>query len=499
MDKTSPRKDIFDAIIIGVLMAIATLLGVYIFSQFSMRLDEAQSLFQVSRDIPGILYYVGQDVHVPGYHLILHFWLLMFGSDITVARYLSLIFMVLTIPAVYYLGRITIGRRAAIFAALLVSLSPFLAWYGSEARMYAMLTFITVIHQIIFVKLFQTNRPILWIFYPLVAAAGLYVHYFFGFVLLTQAIFYIIYRKQFAPRSFLKFTASAIIAVAALAPWALYVMGLGSASNTQPMLSAPSSVDLFNTYSQFLFGFQSDVLNTIIVSLWPIVILLGFYALQKNRKISPEVMFFVMMATVPIIGAFIISITVRPFYLSRYLIVSLPALLLVVAYIFSVYPAKVRRTLQVLLIGITITLLVIQIRNPEAPVKEDYRSAAQYLERKASGRDVIVVAAPFTVYPTEYYYKGDAKVVTQPRWDRFNGGPIPNFDASKLESEVNQNVGNYQYAHVMLSYDQGYNEDIKRYYDGHFERVDDHQFSKELIVYTYKIRYDKPITLAPAP
>jgi hypothetical protein len=48
----------------------------------------------------------------------------------------------------------------------------------------------------------------------------------------------------------------------------------------------------------------------------------------------------------------------------------------------------------------------------------------------------------------------------------------------------------------MLSYDQGYNDKLKTYYDSRFERVTTKDFSDGLTVYKYKIRYDPPVTLA---
>ncbi len=284
--------------------------------------------------------------------------------------------------------------------------------------------------------------------------------------------------------------------MAAFAPWLLYVQQLGTASNTQPSLTSPSSGDVFNTYAQFLFGFQVDTLNTIIVSLWPVVVLLAFFALQKNHKITQQAVFFALAAVIPVVAAFIISVTIRPFYLSRYLIVSLPPLLILLAWIFSIYPIKVRRVLQVSLVALTLGLLAVQVLNPQTPVKEDYSEAVGYLNKTVNAQDVVVVAAPFTIYPTEYYYNGPAKLTTQPIWNRFEGGAVPAYDEGKVKAETDQNVLPYQYAYLMLSYDQGYNDKLKTYYDSRFERVSEKDFSDGLAIYRYKIRYDPPVTLS---
>lgn len=499
MKKQSSRKlltSIFIVISLFAMMAFAVYFSVTIFALTSMRLDEAQSLFQTNRDMAGVLNLVAQDVHVPLYHTLLHYWQILFGNDIFTARIMSLVFFVLLIPAVYVLARYIYNWQVGLFAALLVTISPFLSWYGSEARMYSLLALLTVLHQFAFLKLFREGKSIHWILFTLTAILGIYTHYFFAFVLLCEALFFLLYRHDFAAKkAFRKFVVSTIFVAAALVPWLYYVRQLGTASNTQPNLGEPTSVDLFNTYSQFIFGFQVDSLNTIIVSLWPIIVLLAFFGLQRNKTIKKETIFLVLAATIPVIAAFIVSVTIRPFYQSRYLIVALPVLLLFISWLVSIYPRTVALILRVIIVVATLGLFAIQVSSPDTPVKENYRGAIEYLSENASSKDVIIVSAPFTIYPTEYYYEGTAKVTTQPIWNRFEQGSVPAFNEQKLPDEVKQNTDSYQRAWLMLSFDQGYNEKIRQYYDTHFERTSEREFSKDLWVYSYKIRYDKPISI----
>lgn len=480
-----------------VMMAFAVYFGVTVFAHTSMRLDEAQSLFQTNRDIAGVLNLVAQDVHVPFYHVLLHYFQIIFGNDIYVARMMSLVFFALLIPAVYALASYVYDRKVGIFAALLVTISPFLSWYGSEARMYSLLALLTVLHQLMFIKIYREGKPAHWLLFTLTAVLGIYTHYFFAFILLCDVIFFLLYRHNFAAKNaFRKFILSGSVVAMAIAPWLYYVYKLGTASNTQPNLGEPTSIDLFNTYSQFIFGFQVDSLNTIIVSLWPVIVLLAFFGLQRNKVISKETIFFILAATIPVLAAFVVSITIRPFYQSRYLIVALPALLICISWLVSIYPRIVAHILRLVIVLATLVLFAIQVLSPDTPVKENYRGAINYLNDKASAKDVIIVSAPFTIYPTEYYYKGAAKVTTQPIWDRFESGSVPGFDAEKLPEEVKENTDSYQNAWLMLSFDQGYNEKIKQYYDNHFERTSAKEFSKDLWVYSYKIRYDAPISLS---
>ena len=68
-----------------------------------------------------------------------------FGHAPALLRLPSLIAGVLTIPAVYLLGLRTVGRRAALLAATLTTLSPFMIYYSTEARSYGVMMLLTTL------------------------------------------------------------------------------------------------------------------------------------------------------------------------------------------------------------------------------------------------------------------------------------------------------------------------------------------------------------------
>jgi hypothetical protein len=253
---------------------------------------------------------------------------------------------------------------------------------------------------------------------------------------------------------------------------------------------SPTSVNIFNAFSQFLFGFQDDHLNTILVSLWPLTVLFGFLALRENKKVSPETVYILLTILVPIAAAFLVSITVRPLFVSRYLILTIPSLYLFIGWILSTYPLKLRKILTSIIVVVMIACLTVEAYSPSAPVKEDYRAATEYLQAHATPQDIIILSAPFTVYPVEYYYRGNTEIQTLPMWNRFVTGPIPGFDEASLPKDVATLKGSHDKAYVLLSYDQGYEEKIRLYMDQNLERIDKKEFSPGLTLYTYRLRYD---------
>jgi mannosyltransferase len=479
---------------LALCVAVALALSLAFFMGQSLRLDEAQSLWQTSRSLPAIWRTIAGDVHVPLYHTLLYGWRLVFGSSVEAARAFSLALFLAAIPALYRLGRLMYGPRAALFAAAIFALSPFMNWYGSEARMYSLLVLVTLCHQYWFVRAWKAPEPGTWRRLALWSVLGVYTHYFFWLVLAADAAFFFANRRLFPPGATRKLLVSGAAIVVAFLPWLALVASTGGPASTQPNLSAPGSTALFNTFSQFVFGFQTDALNTALVSLWPVTVLLAFLALRRTGRVTPETLYLIGSLAIPNLLAFGVSVWLAPIYLTRYLIFTLPVMYLIVAWLLvEAYPSTLSRYLRGGLVAAMAATLATQALSPQTPVKENYREASALLEEVAGPADVIAVSAPFTIYPILYYYGGPAAITTLPYWDRSQTGPIPAYAEERLPEEVERiRGGAYRNLWVLQSYDQGYEEDLRIYLDTHLERFFARELSPGLTLYGYRLRYDDP-------
>lgn len=105
-------------------------------------------------------------------------------------------------------------------------------------------------------------------------------------------------------------------------------------------------------------------------------------------------------------------------------------------------------------------------------------------------KDIILVTAPFTIYPIEYLYTGSSRIDTVPYWDRFSAGSIPIFADVSLVSQMETYKKTYARAFVVFSYDQGYENKIKNYLETNFHREDLKNFPAAIEARVYKLRYD---------
>jgi mannosyltransferase len=153
--------------------------------------DEGNSARLAERSVDLILKGARGDIHPPGYYLALHYWRALFGQGEVALRGLSALCSVVLVGVTFLLGR-RLFRDASVglLAAALVALNPFEVYYAQEARMYAMLALWALASTWAMVAWWQAGRSRrrFLVVYVLAAAAGLYTHYAFPFVMLAQSL-----------------------------------------------------------------------------------------------------------------------------------------------------------------------------------------------------------------------------------------------------------------------------------------------------------------------
>ncbi len=148
--------------------------------------DEGNAIRAAQRSIPLVIAAARGDIHPPGYYLLLHFWRIPTGDSEFAVRALSVYIGLLTVALTGRLGRRMLGHGVGVGAAFLAAVSPLAVYYSQEARMYSLLGLISVASTDLLWSLFRRPRPLTGLLYALVVAAGLYVHYFFPFILVAH-------------------------------------------------------------------------------------------------------------------------------------------------------------------------------------------------------------------------------------------------------------------------------------------------------------------------
>src|SRR5262249_59034398 len=109
-----------------------------------------------------------------------HFFLQMHDSDFFF-RLPSVLFGIGSLPLCYLLARRLASPAAAVWAVLVLALSPLHIWYSQEARMYAQLLFLSLLSTLFLCNALERTQPRWWVLYTVTVTAGLFTHIFFVF------------------------------------------------------------------------------------------------------------------------------------------------------------------------------------------------------------------------------------------------------------------------------------------------------------------------------
>ena len=108
------------------------------------------------------------------------------GDPTVLIRLPSLAGGVLLVPLTFVLGVRTVGSRAALVGATIVTLAPLAIFYAVEARPYGLLAAATVASTIALLRALESDRWAWWAAYGLASLAAMYTHLTAVFVLTAQ-------------------------------------------------------------------------------------------------------------------------------------------------------------------------------------------------------------------------------------------------------------------------------------------------------------------------
>ncbi len=120
-------------------------------------LDEALTVNISRLPLPRLFDALRHDGSPPGYYVLLHYWMGLFGTATWTVRALAGVFSLATIPVAWRLGRAIGGRRVATALVVLMATSPFALRYATENRMYSLVMFLATLAGLTLVRALQ--RP----------------------------------------------------------------------------------------------------------------------------------------------------------------------------------------------------------------------------------------------------------------------------------------------------------------------------------------------------
>lgn len=211
--------------------------------------DEAWSIWVAQQPFDQTTELTARDVHPPLYQWALHGWVRLAGISEFAARYLSLLWGVLTCALVCALGRRLGGARAGLLALTAAAASAFLIHWAQETRMYAQAAALTALAAYAYARTWDAPRDRRWwLLLVAASAATALTHYLGAFVIAILNLHWLLTLRARPPAYPLRWLLAMTATGALLAAWALYAVGLtrsGSVdSGFDPLLAFQLSATL---------------------------------------------------------------------------------------------------------------------------------------------------------------------------------------------------------------------------------------------------------------
>ena len=248
-------------------------------------LDEALSVNIASLGFGDMVDALRHDGHPSLYYLLLGWWMDLFGDSNGAVRALSGVFSLAAVPVLWAVGR----RRSPQlgFAAALVALtSPFLLRYGTEARMYALVTFLVACGWLAVERAVDDPGPRRLGAVALVTAALVHTHYWaFWLIGATLVVLTVVFVREPERRPLVVRVGAAIaVGSATFVVWiGVFLDQLGSTGT--PWADRARPAELLIESMQAVGGnnrFEGEILGTVLL----VFALLGLWGMPRGDAIE---------------------------------------------------------------------------------------------------------------------------------------------------------------------------------------------------------------------
>jgi mannosyltransferase len=178
----------------AIILLASMFLRINDLSTESLRYDEGVSILLANSSLHEIIedrisYKFG---HPPLYFFFLHYWVAFFGDTEFSVRIPSVIFGLLSVYLFYRVGGLLFGEETGVLASLLLGVSVFHIGHSQEARMYSLMTLLTLSSMFFFLKLLGRMELGMKIGYVISTILLLYTHVYGLFILMAQGLFILI-------------------------------------------------------------------------------------------------------------------------------------------------------------------------------------------------------------------------------------------------------------------------------------------------------------------
>ena len=411
-------KKVFLFLLLIILIALAFRLPA-ILKFGSLWFDEIISLKIAQHNILSSWQYLKWENNPPLHYWFLHYWIKIFGPSKIALRLSSLLFSLLSIIAIYFLGKKLFNKQTGLMASFLLAISSFQLFLSMDARMYPMLLFFSLLSCYYFWQwLNQPNKKngLIYVVFTLLA---FYIHLTACFLFFAQNIYFIYHYRTLKNETltWVKWLISQGIIILLFLPWLInFIIRSLSTLNSGAWYLHTSGQGflLWQIPRSFIFfGYKIPLLELVALFIFGILFVTAFAKIydwsltNKEFKVklnfTPAIIFTFILFLIPLGLGFLIQMWVTKYYL-----ISVIGFSLLLARGFDNLNLnknyKHGLVTVLLLLTVPFNLNVIKVNH------HAWDQVGKYVSSIARPDDCVLVSAFVYELPFEYYYNGQAKI-----------------------------------------------------------------------------------------
>lgn len=439
----APTRRLSVAIPVALFVA-AVLLRFYQLGAESFWFDEIIMVHVTNQDTASLLSQLFSSARAPLYPLLGHLWIQLFGTSEAAVRSLSAVCGSISVPLMFVVGRRLFNEKVGIISAAVMLLSPFQVYYAQEFRYYALTTLIALLSILALVEALDTGKWLTFVLFGLTGVAMFYTHplvagLFIG-ALGVYALVLFVWQKP-TRRLIPAWLVSQVVIIVGASPTLLLRLlrsseragtaGASAESSLVPWwLSPPPVWEPVRTVANFLFlGFRYLPVAAMVIGGLALVAGLGVFIWRRGwqpwRSDVSETLKTIREKPVdwkrnavlalfwfagPLVLAYILSYTVLPTYVERYVSAAAPGLYVLVALGIVMLGRLIPQWLSagVLALSLIVSLQQYYVQD----IKEQWDEEAAYVAENIQPGDGIAFASNFGNMPEtvtvrqsfEWYY-----------------------------------------------------------------------------------------------
>ncbi len=341
------------------------------------------------------------------FHSIMYFWKFVFPGEFGM-RFLSVVFGVAGVVAMYKLAREIGGKYTGLTASILLLVNTFYVQYAQEARAYSLFTFLFLLSSYYLILLLKNNSLTDRKKYIFSTVLSIYSHVFTWVFIPLQMAFLLL--KAWRSRGKLStFIITGFVLVLSMLPIVVtYILKdpATAATRSRTALSWIEKPD-FESIINLYYLFSSSSASTMALYFFLIIVLIFSIILKRNKLDISAVSYIFAMTVIPPFAIFVFSWIYAPFFIPRYLAFTLPAFLLLVALGISTIK---NRYIATFLVAILLLLNLKSLAGFFTTYrKEQWRQTVEYIYENKKEGEKVVIFPTYLRLPFEYYAQGNAK------------------------------------------------------------------------------------------